>query len=73
MTDGLAGPLDLAVLFTDSLTVLENGIRELATRLVSCMALWVAWPKKSSGVAIDLDRPEVHLQRQGPAGSRNWR
>ena len=63
MTDGLSGTLDLAVMFAGSQQVLENGLGEIAARLAPNGALWVAWPKKSSGVATDLDFEAV--QRTG--------
>ena len=63
LTDGLSGTLDLIVLFTGSLTVLEKGFGELTSSLAPSGPIWVAWPKKSSGVATDLDFEAV--QRTG--------
>lgn len=51
---GLTAPLDLVVLFVDRERKLAQQFPELASRLSSSGMLWVAWPKKSSGVATDL-------------------
>jgi len=50
--DGSA--LDLAILFAKSQEELERGFGPLAARLESTGMLWVAWPKKASGITSDL-------------------
>lgn len=46
--------LDCAVLFTKRRVELEKRFSALAERLVPDGCLWVAWPKKASGVETDL-------------------
>jgi len=48
------GPLDLIVFFTTSRAELERRFEKLAGALAPAGALWIAWPKKSSGVKSDL-------------------
>ena len=47
-------PLDLVVLFVRGSPELEREFAKLAPRLAPAGMLWVAWPKRSSGVATDL-------------------
>jgi hypothetical protein len=47
-------PLDLIVFFARSQAEVRQRFVELAERLVPAGALWVAWPKKASGVVSDL-------------------
>jgi hypothetical protein len=49
------GALDFAMLFTKSSTELVREFSRMAKRLTPIGMLWVSWPKKSSGVATDLD------------------
>lgn len=46
--------LNLILFFAASQSELTRNFAGLAKRLVSNGMLWVAWPKKSSGVASDL-------------------
>jgi hypothetical protein len=46
--------LDFAILFVKSETQLQQKFSHLSTKLKPNGMLWVAWPKKSSGVATDL-------------------
>ncbi|MBA3512798.1 MAG: DUF3052 domain-containing protein [Pyrinomonadaceae bacterium] len=46
--------LDLILLFVNSEAELRRNFVFLAANLVANGMLWVAWPKKSSGVATDL-------------------
>ena len=46
--------LDLILLFVLSERILARDFSKLATRLTSNGMIWIAWPKKSSGVATDL-------------------
>jgi hypothetical protein len=49
-----SGPLDLILLFVDREQTLAKQFPILANKLQSNGMIWVAWPKKSSGVATDL-------------------
>ena len=46
--------LDLVLLFVKRETELAKSFATLAAKLQPAGMLWVAWPKKSSGVATDL-------------------
>jgi CheY-like chemotaxis protein len=46
---------NVAVLFALSLTELARDFSALANALPNKAALWIAWPKKASGVKTDLD------------------
>ena len=48
------GPLDVIVFFTKSRADLERRFTKLAAALQPAGALWIAWPKRSSGVDTDL-------------------
>jgi len=48
-------PLDFAMVFTKSATQLSKEFERVAKRLAPAGMLWASWPKKSSGVATDLD------------------
>ena len=50
----LSKPLDLVVLFVTSERVLARDFAKLAEKLATNGMIWIAWPKKSSGVATDL-------------------
>ena len=52
-------PLDFAIIFTKSQAELKQEFRRLAKLLQPAGMLWVSWPKKSSGVASDLDDNRV--------------
>jgi hypothetical protein len=47
-------PLDFVLLFVRSEKDLKRSFPKCATRLQPDGMLWVAWPKKSSGVSTDL-------------------
>jgi len=51
--DGAA--LDFAMMFTKSRAELAKEFPRIAKVLAPAGMLWVSWPKKSSGVASDLD------------------
>ena len=51
--------LDLILFFVLSERVLASGFAKLADRLTSNGMIWIAWPKKSSGVATDLSFERV--------------
>jgi hypothetical protein len=48
------GTLDFAMLFVRAKSELQRGFPRLRDRLESNGMLWVAWPKKASGVSTDL-------------------
>ena len=48
------GALDFAMLFAKARSDLVKGFAPLRDRLESNGMLWVAWPKKTSGVETDL-------------------
>jgi hypothetical protein len=48
------GPLDLIVFFTRRRSELERRFGKLAAALDPAGSLWIAWPKRSSGVRTDL-------------------
>ena len=50
----LNGDLDLIMLFVDREQSLAKQFPVLADRLVKDGMIWIAWPKKSSGVTTDL-------------------
>jgi len=51
--------LDLIILFTDSQRTLKKEFPNLARKLARNGMLWIAWPKKASGVATDLSDNDV--------------
>ena len=51
--------LDFALLFTKSRSELTKEFSRLAKLLSPAGMLWVGWPKRSSGVATDLDENVV--------------
>ncbi len=53
------GDLDFAMLFGKSRVELTKEFSRTARRLSPAGMLWVSWPKKSSGVATDLDENVV--------------
>jgi len=46
--------MDFVMIFVKSRAVLENTFRQIAATLKPTGMIWVAWPKKASGVATDL-------------------
>jgi hypothetical protein len=53
------GPLDVIVFFTTSQVELRQRFDALARALDPAGALWVAWPKRSSGVRTDVTEDRV--------------
>ena len=49
-----AGQADVIVLFTMSRSELERRVADLGDSVFPAGGLWIAWPKRSSGVATDL-------------------
>ena len=58
-----AKSLDIILLFALTEQALVRDFAKLAATLVSNGMIWIAWPKKSSGVATDLS--EQRVQRIG--------
>jgi len=54
IVSSLTAPLDLIVLFVDREANLARQFPTLAEKLSTTGMMWVAWPKKSSGVKTDL-------------------
>ena len=52
-------PYDVVLLFCTDLHRVEKEFVRQAARLVSNGGLWVAWPKRSSGVPTDLDENRI--------------
>jgi hypothetical protein len=59
--------LDFIFLFAKSRASLEAELQQAASALAPAGMLWIAWPKKSSGVATDLTE-DVIRQRGLDAG-----
>jgi hypothetical protein len=51
--------LDFAILFVKQQTEMRKQFARLSKQLVPAGMLWVSWPKKTSGVATDLDENMV--------------
>ena len=58
LADGIL-PLDFAMVFTKSRAALSKEFKRMAKVLAPAGMLWISWPKKSSGVATDLDENVV--------------
>ena len=54
-----ANDVDVAVLFALEAAQRARALRALAASLQPAGGLWIAWPKRSSGVATDLDENAV--------------
>jgi hypothetical protein len=53
------GTLDFAMVFTKSQAELSTEFKRVSRILAPAGMLWVSWPKKSSGVATDLNENVV--------------
>src|SRR5579863_3315623 len=51
--------LDFAMVFTKSKAGLTKDFNRISKLLTPAGMLWISWPKKSSGVATDLDENQV--------------
>ena len=49
-----AKAVDLILLFAKSQTALNDEFAKMAAKIAPDGTLWIAWPKKSSGVSTDL-------------------
>ena len=52
-------PADVVIYFTKERAALVQGFRELADAVFPDGGVWIAWPKKASKVATDLDGNKV--------------
>ena len=50
----LRGPLDVIVFFTKSRAELDRRLLALRRAMDPAAGLWIAWPKRSSGVETDM-------------------
>ena len=48
------GDFDVIILFAHSQSQLTKGLKSARPRLAPAGGLWIAWPKKASGIATDL-------------------
>ena len=55
----LIKPLDLVICFVNTRGALAKQFSPLAAKLCTNGMLWIAWPKRSSGVETDLDFGQV--------------
>lgn len=53
------GTLDFAMIFTKSKSELATEFSRVSELLAPAGMLWISWPKKSSGIATDLDENVV--------------
>lgn len=53
------GPLDLILFFAKSKSEVTRNFSRLAARLKPSGMLWIAWPKRASGVTTDLSENVV--------------
>jgi hypothetical protein len=59
IVDGRARELDVIVWFVMARATLERRLAEVTARMQPSGGLWIAWPKKASGVATDVTEDEV--------------
>ncbi len=55
LVSGLKKPIDFLMVFTKSKQDLSDDFAHLSKQLTPAGMFWVAWPKKTSGVATDLN------------------
>jgi hypothetical protein len=54
-----SGTLDFVMVFIKTQAELNRQFSQLAKQLASAGMLWVSWPKKTSGVATDLNENDI--------------
>ncbi len=66
----LAGRADVIVAFATRLRDVEGRMEKLAAAIFPAGGLWIAWPKKASGVRTDLSdqRRARRVARSRPGG-----
>jgi hypothetical protein len=55
----VAGPLDVIVFFTKSRRELEKRLPALRRAMDPAAGLWIAWPKRASGVETDMTESDA--------------
>jgi hypothetical protein len=55
----LSGPVDLVVCFVTSRRLFQQRLPALRRAMAPACMLWIAWPKKSSGVETDMTEDVV--------------
>ncbi|MFL5845223.1 MAG: DUF3052 family protein [Solirubrobacteraceae bacterium] len=55
----LVGPLDMVICFTKGRRILEQRLKALLRELDRDGTIWIAWPKKASGVETDMTEDVV--------------
>src|SRR5919201_80167 len=58
-----SGPLDVIVFFTKSRAELERRLPALRRAMDPAAGLWIAWPKRSSGVQTDMTEDVARRSR----------
>ena len=58
-TDADQDPYDIVLLFCPTLAALEDGYDTAYRQLTMAGALWVAWPKRASGIVTDITETAV--------------
>src|SRR6266576_5066807 len=53
------GPIDFAMLFVKKQAELKSLFARYARQLAPAGMLWISWPKKTSGVATDMNENDV--------------
>jgi hypothetical protein len=53
------GPLDFAMVFAKTQAELKAQFSKIAKQLAPAGMLWVSWPKKTSGIATDMNENDV--------------
>jgi hypothetical protein len=53
------GQVDFAMIFIKDQAQMKEQFRDFARRLAPAGMLWVSWPKKTAGVATDLNENDV--------------
>ena len=59
MADADLGPVDIVHVFVKDSKTLAQGLAALRERIAPNGMIWVSWPKRSSGVATDLDENAI--------------
>jgi hypothetical protein len=59
LVEPTVGTIDVAILFALDLTTVRRELAPLAASLQPAGGLWIAWPKRSSGVVTDLDENRI--------------
>jgi hypothetical protein len=59
LVERAGGAIDVAILFAPDLATARRELDSLAAALQPAGGLWIAWPKRSSGVVSDLDENRI--------------